>query len=388
MADTAVKIAILADASNATKGFDSAANAADKAGSSFDGVADSSDQVASKGAQAAGALSGLGGLVGGKFGAAMAAGGIAMQGFADAGDLVNVVTESAIVKKIKDAAVTAAQTTATIAKTVADKAAAAASKTWAAAQWLLNAALTANPIGLVVVAIVALVAAFVIAYQKSDKFRAVVTGAFDKVKAVASAAFGWVKKNWPLILAILTGPIGLATLAIVKNFDKIKAGFQAVIDWIKTVPGKIKDLGGKFLDAGAAIMGKIIDGIKSAAGFIGKIATGIWEAVKGLLNKAIDKINAALEFKIDLPLGKSITIDPPDIPHLATGGIITSPTLALLGEAGREAVLPLDRGGLLGTVNVYKITLQVPVGASSADIGRTLVKHIDAYEAAGGRRRA
>src|SRR5580765_4842939 len=49
-----------------------------------------------------------------------------------------------------------------------------AAKAWTAAQWLLNAALAANPIGLVIVAVAALVAAFIVAYKTSDTFRAIV----------------------------------------------------------------------------------------------------------------------------------------------------------------------------------------------------------------------
>jgi hypothetical protein len=50
--------------------------------------------------------------------------------------------------------------------------------------------------------------------------------------------------------------------------------------------------------------------------------------------------------------------DVPDIPMLAQGGIVTSPTLAMIGEAGPEAVIPLNRAGGMGlggntiTVNV------------------------------------
>jgi hypothetical protein len=43
----------------------------------------------------------------------------------------------------------------------------------------------------------------------------------------------------------------------------------------------------------------------------------------------------------------------PDIPLLARGGIVLEPTLAILGEKGREAVVPLDQGGLGGVTNVY-----------------------------------
>jgi len=49
----------------------------------------------------------------------------------------------------------------------------------------------------------------------------------------------------------------------------------------------------------------------------------------------------------------------PGMPHLAAGGIVTRPTLALIGEAGPEAVVPLDRFGAgagVGTVNIYAPT--------------------------------
>jgi phage-related protein len=350
-----LKISILTDTKDVQQGMskaeaamDSAGNTAKKAGakidSAFDSTAEHADTVASKGAQAAGALSGLGGLVGGKFGAAMTAGGVAMQAFADAGDLANVVTESAIVRKAKDIAVTAGQTAATIASTVAQKAAAAASKAWTAAQWLLNAALDANPIGIVVLAIAALVAGIVVAYKKSDKFRAIVSAAFNAVQSAVSTAWGVIKGALNKFGDALTGVGDFAT----RMKNKITGGFSDVVDYIKSVPGKITALGGKFKDAGSSIMNKIIDGIKNAAGFIGHIAAGIWGAVKKLLNSAIDKINSALEFKIPIPGAPDISINPPDIPHLATGGITTGPTLALIGDnpSGRERVTPLDTDGL------------------------------------------
>lgn len=418
MAARPVKVAFLADTTDlrsslakAEQSLESAGAQAKTAGQKIDGAldstADSADGVASKGAQAAGALSGLGDLVGGKFGAAMMTGGVAMQAFADAGDLVNVVTESNIVRKIKDTAVTAAQTTASLAKAAADKVMAGAAKAYAAAQWLVNAAMSANPIGLLVIAIAALVAGFVIAYKKSEAFRSVVQRAFgaikgvvDKVlpavKAVIITVFDAIKSYFTVVFAIYKR-IFSTVWAVIKTvtraaFVGIKAliiePIGAVVDYIKGVPATIKALGSKFKDAGAAIMHKIVDGIKSAAGFIGDVASGIWDAVKGMLNQAIGKINDALEFRIDLPLGKSVSINPHDIPFLASGGIVNRATLAVIGEAGPEAVIPLDKLNM-GGGDYYQINLTVesPVGSSSADIGRALVKHIEQYERAGGRRR-
>lgn len=132
---------------------------------------------------------------------------------------------------------------------------AAATKVWAAMQWLLNAAMAANPIVLIILAIVALVAIFVVAYKKSETFRKIVDGALNAIKATAKkvadfftdtvpAAFqrvldaalkvwGWIKANWPLLLAIITGPTGIAVLLIVKNWDRIKAASIAVFDFLK-----------------------------------------------------------------------------------------------------------------------------------------------------------
>ena len=272
------------------------------------------------------------------------------------------------------------------------KAAATASKVWAAGQWLLNAALTANPIGLVVVAIGLLVAAFILALKHSSKFRAIVTGAFTAIKTVVvgavTAVVNFVKSHWKLLVAILLGPLAIAALLIAKNWSKIKqiftssvqavvrvvkAGFNAVrtgitsamnaaksvvtsiwhgivsiiqkgaatiVAAVRALPGKLKALGSLFKAAGRYIIDAFVNGLKNAAGVVSGIAGNVWDALRSLLNGAIDKINNALEFPIHV-LGKDFNINPPDIPHLATGGRATSTTLAVIAE-GREpeSVLP------------------------------------------------
>lgn len=85
-------------------------------------------------------------------------------------------------------------TAAAIAYRIASVAQTAITYAWTAAQWLLNAALTANPIGLVVVAVGALVAAFTVAYNKSEAFRAKVQDLWDwigrLVDRIQNSSFG------------------------------------------------------------------------------------------------------------------------------------------------------------------------------------------------------
>lgn len=105
-------------------------------------------------------------------------------------------------------------------------------KNMTAVQWLLNAALWANPITWVILALVALVAAFAIAYTQSEAFRNFVAAAFDWVKNAAISLWNWIKQNWMLLLGILTLPFGGAVLIIIQYWDQ-------VMNFIKAVPGRI-----------------------------------------------------------------------------------------------------------------------------------------------------
>lgn len=174
----------------------------------------------------------------------------------------------------------------TTAVTTAQFIATAATKAQAAAQWLLNAAMNANPISLVIIAIMALVAAFVVLWKKSDAFRNFWIGLWEDIKKYAkiavdaiskffSSAWDGIKKAWS------------ATGQFFKNiWDGIKKVFNGVKDWFSS----------KFKSAW--------DGIKNAFGNVKKFFTdkynevkaafkAIPETLKTFFTKAWDKIKAA-----------------------------------------------------------------------------------------------
>jgi hypothetical protein len=184
-------------------------------------------------------------------------------------------------------------------ETAAAKVAAGAAKAWAGAQWLLNAAMDANPIGLVIVGVAALAAGFILAYRKSETFRRIVDGAVNGVKDAAvavvhwfsrsfvpfftdtipgafNATVSWVKRNWPVILAVLTGPVGLATLFITRHWDTITGAFRDAKNWVV----------GGFQRAWAAVRGVLTGPVNAAVGMFrgifgsGGTVRGIFTAVK------------------------------------------------------------------------------------------------------------
>lgn len=174
----------------------------------------------------------------------------------------------------------------------------------AAGQLALNAALLANPVVLIVAGVIALVAALVLAYKKSETFRNIVNGAFE-----------WVKK-----------------------------AAANTLEFFKKIPGF-------FIKSGKTLVNLITTPYRLAFAGIAKL----WNATIG-----------GLEFKVPSWIpgigGKGFTVPklPEGIPALANGGIVTKPTLALIGEAGAEAVVPLTKkNSPMGAVNNFYINGKV-----------------------------
>ena len=119
----------------------------------------------------------------------------------------------------------------------------AATVAWTAVQWLLNAALTANPVGLVVVAIAALAAGVVIAYKKSETFRAAVDKAWD------------VLRNSPLGLQIrLMGELADAVGRVVGWISQIH--WPSPPSWLGKIGGILGSSGLLGAPAGAAAIAR------------------------------------------------------------------------------------------------------------------------------------
>ncbi|MCW3039351.1 MAG: hypothetical protein JWM31_1256 [Solirubrobacterales bacterium] len=240
-----------------------------------------------------------------------------------------------------------------LAVAAASKVAALATTVFSRAMGLLMLAMDANPITLAVVAIVALGAAFVVAYRKIGFFHRAV-----------NSVFGFIKKHWPLLLAILTGPIGLATLFIVRHFDQIKHAASSVYSTVRRSFNRIvtflTGLGSRIKTATVGMFDGVKDAFRSALNFI----------INGWNN---------LSFHIggtDLgPLGHlpDININTPDIPRLAAGGMLPAGRLALVGEQGPELV----RFGATGA----RVT---PASGTKSRLGSMARKTVDTGQMRGG----
>jgi hypothetical protein len=158
-------------------------------------------------------------------------------------------------------------------------------KVAAAAQALLNIALAANPVVLIVLAVVALAAALVLAYKKSETFRNIVNGVFGAISKTVSTVVDFIKNNWQKMLVILTGPIGLAVALIVKHWDSIKAGAKTVVDWVKDNWSNLKEKLSGPIEAAKTLITGYLDGIKTAFSAIVDVIQSIIDKIQALIDK-------------------------------------------------------------------------------------------------------
>lgn len=166
----------------------------------------------------------------------------------------------------------------------------------------------------------------------------------------------WVATGAVVILAVVAALVALQAKFDIfgKTIEFLKAAFNL---WWATVKTVLTNIIGAFSTAFQTIRqiaGSVFDGLAGAfKGAINAVLAGI----EGGLNFAIGALNAALD-GIDKAAGPWVNfgeIPKVKLPRLAEGGIVTSPTIAMIGEGpGPEAVIPLSKLGNMGgnTINI------------------------------------
>lgn len=228
---------------------------------------------------------------------------------------------------------TAAMVTLTIIDTVKKL-----TEAWTKAQAALNAVMDANPIILVAAAVVGIGLALFEAYKHFGPFH----DAVDATWQALQTGFHWVQKNWPLLLVILTGPLGLAVDIIIKHWAAIIAPGKDAFHWLQTNWSTIATI--------VTAPFKAVEGFFSKfGGVIGKGLSSLYDALTGPFKKAFDEIKRLWDDtigKLKLPgivgnvIGKVASFAGI---KLADGALVSRPTLAMVGEAGTEMVLPLSK---------------------------------------------
>ena len=218
----------------------------------------------------------------------------------------------------------------------------------------LKLTILTNPIFIIAAIIIAIGAAFVLAYTKCETFRNIVDAAVRVVWSTIQTVFNWVKDHWPLLLTILTGPFGLMVAVIIKHRDSIWDAIKAVFNWIDDTWQKI-------------------------SGWLSAPFDAAWQTIKGI----IDKITGAIQTVIDI-IGK---IKFPSLPSWLPGDFMQGKSAGVapagfaapgVARAPSAAATSSSGGGI--TINVTTTGL----GADAPQIQRAVVNALRGHVARNG----
>lgn len=267
----------------------------------------------------------------------------------------------------------------------------------------------------------------------------VISTVLNTIKTIFETIWNSIKTTvatiWNAIKSVITTTINTISTTISTVLNTIKTVFSTIFTSVKTT---VSTIFGSIKSTITTTMGTISSGISTALNGIKtvwanvwgtmkttvvNIFNGIWSSIKGVINSIIGgvekmangvirglngMIRALNRLSFDVPdwvpeiggetFGFNIsTIGEISIPRLATGGVIDKATLAMVGEAGQEAVVPLEnntgwmdkiagRIGEIISVNLRAIIGDMDSGSEYQTIqtivqldSKTLVEQTDKY---------
>lgn len=176
----------------------------------------------------------------------------------------------------------------------------------------------ASPVGLAVMALAGLVAGGIALYKN-----------FDEVKLKVNELWAAFSTKFPGIAGFVTTSIDY----VQSKVEAVKSYFSNLTSWI----------GSTFFGTWGEAWSKVSAKFGEIFGGLGGLIKAPLNGVIGMVNGALSKLNA---LNIELPAmlgGGTIGFNIPEIPMLAEGGVVSSPTLAMIGEGSEpEAVMPLS----------------------------------------------
>ena len=205
-----------------------------------------------------------------------------------------------------------------------------------AAQWAFNAAVSANPIGMIIVGIGALIAIGVALWKNWDSVSAFFVNCWGAIKNAFSVGINWIKDNIQSVVLFIINPFAGVFHYLYNNFE----GFRNFID------GIVISVKNTFVKMGTSIANGVTSAFKA-------VINGVIGFAENYINGFINSINFAIGIINKIPGVNIPSLKTVDLPMLANGGNIRRPGDVIVGERGPEmlhlprgaSVEPLDRKG-------------------------------------------
>ncbi|HHD9257493.1 TPA: hypothetical protein ACOZNK_001512 [Streptococcus pneumoniae] len=170
----------------------------------------------------------------------------------------------------------------------------------------------------------------------TDMFQKAWTGLTNIFSKLGS----WFGERWNDVTSALSKVASWFGDIFGKAFDAVKNAFSSIGDFFKGVWDTVKSI---FVNAGQMVGEAVGGAFKSAV-------NAVLGTIENVVNGFIGMINGVIGMINKIPGVSLGGIGYVSLPRLARGGIVDSPTIAMIGEAGKEAVVPLENTGFIQTL--------------------------------------
>lgn len=164
----------------------------------------------------------------------------------------------------------------------------------------------------------------------------------------------WVATGAVIIIGIIAALVALQAKFDIfgKAIRGIKTAFEVWWAYVQFVFNGFRTIATTVFDAVQSAVGVWYTAVRKYIDAVYSAFKTVFNGVASIWNNTIGKLSFKVPSWVPGIGGKGF--DVPDIPMLAEGGIVTGPTLAMIGEAGPEAVIPLSKTGVMGgnTINI------------------------------------
>lgn len=172
-------------------------------------------------------------------------------------------------------------------------------------------------------------------------FSGVFQGAWDAIVNIFTPIGSWFGQRWADVTNALSSVSNWFGEMFTNAYNAVKDAFSSIGDFFSGVWETVK---GIFVNAGQMVGAAVGGAFKSAV-------NAVLGTIENVVNGFIGMINGVLDVVRNLPgLGWVGSVSTVSLPRLARGGIVDSPTIAMIGEAGKEAVVPLENTGFIQTL--------------------------------------
>lgn len=171
----------------------------------------------------------------------------------------------------------------------------------------------------------------------TDMFQKAWTGLTNIFSKLGS----WFGERWNDVTSALSSVSNWFGEMFTNAYNAVKDAFSSIGDFFSGVWDTVKSI---FVNAGQMVGEAVGGAFKSAV-------NAVLGTIENVVNGFIGMINGVLDVVRNLPgLGWIGSVSTVSLPRLARGGIVDSPTIAMIGEAGKEAVVPLENTGFIQTL--------------------------------------